>query len=55
MATHIQDTLDLIDDKIAGYAESVFATFGDEVATMLQAMGLVGICFIGSAWTDDFL
>ena len=48
MATHIQDTLDLIDDKIAGYAEGVFATFGAEVATMLQAMGVVGICFIGA-------
>ena len=35
MASYIQDTLDLIDEKIGDYAEGVFATFGAEVSTML--------------------
>lgn len=46
MATFVADTLDKIDTAIDGYAEGVFASFAGPVATMMQAMGLVGIAFI---------
>lgn len=46
MATHIADTMKLIDDAVNGYSENVFKTFGEPVAQMLEAMGLVGIAFI---------
>ena len=48
MATHISDTLTLIDNAIASYAQSVFTNFGGPVTTMLQAGGLVGLVFIAA-------
>lgn len=48
MATHISDTLTLIDTAIANYAESVFTNFGGPVTTMIQAAGLIGLAFVAA-------
>jgi|GEM_PF-334553 len=48
MATHISDTLTLIDTAIASYAQSVFTAFGGPVSTMIQAGGLVGLMLIAA-------
>lgn len=46
MATHITETLDLIDNAIGNYAETVFTGFAGPVTTMIQAAGLVGLALI---------
>lgn len=48
MATHIADTMKLIDDAVEGYSKSVFETFGEPVAKMVDAMGIVGVAFIAA-------
>lgn len=48
MATHIADTMKLIDDAVEGYSKSVFETFGEPVARMVEAMGIVGVAFIAA-------
>jgi len=48
MATHIADTLTLIDNAIATYAQSVFTGFAGPVTTMIQAGGLVGLALIAA-------
>lgn len=48
MATHISDTLTLIDNAIASYAQTVFTNFGGPVTTMIQAGGLVGLALIAA-------
>ncbi|KPB00615.1 type IV secretion system protein [Ahrensia marina] len=48
MATHINDTLTLIDTAIASYAQSVFTDFAGPVTTMIQAGGLVGLVLIAA-------
>lgn len=48
MATHINDTLTLIDNAIASYAQSVFTGFAGPVTTMIQAGGLVGLALIAA-------
>ena len=46
MATFVENTLNTLDGAITGYAESSFATFAGPIATMCQAMGVVGLAFI---------
>ena len=46
MATFVQDTLDKLDMAITGYASSSFTQFAGPVATVCQAMGVVGLAFI---------
>ena len=48
MATHISDTLTLIDNAIASYSQSVFTGFAGPVTTMIQAGGLVGLVLIAA-------
>ena len=48
MATHINDTLTLIDTAIANYAETVFTGFGGPVTTMIQAGGVLGLSLIAA-------
>lgn len=48
MATHINDTLTLIDTAIASYAQSVFTGFAGPVTTMIQAGGLAGLALIAA-------
>lgn len=48
MATHISDTLTLIDNAIASYAQSVFTGFAGPVTTMIQAGGLVGLALVAA-------
>jgi len=48
MASHITDTLDLIDAAISGYAESVFTGFAGPVTTMIQAGGVLGLALIAA-------
>ena len=48
MASHINDTLTLIDNAIASYAQSVFTGFAGPVTTMIQAGGLVGLALIAA-------
>ena len=48
MATHINDTLTLIDNAIASYAQTVFTNFGGPVITMIQAGGLVGLALVAA-------
>ncbi len=46
MATYVENTLSLVDTSIRNYAESSFVAFAGPIATVLQAMGLVGLAFI---------
>lgn len=46
VATFIQTTLDDLDLAITGYASSSFAQFAAPIATVCQAMGIVGLAFI---------
>lgn len=48
MATHINDTLTLIDNAITGYAQTVFTGFAGPVTGMIQAGGLVGLALIAA-------
>ena len=48
MATHINDTLTLIDNAIASYAQTVFSNFGGPVTTMIQAGGAVGLALVAA-------
>ena len=63
MATFVENTLNTLDMAIAGYAENSFAAFAGPIATVCQAMGLVGLAFIAmnalTQWvpirTSDYL
>lgn len=46
MASHITDTLDLIDDAISSYAETVFSGFAGPVTSVIQTAGLVGLALV---------
>lgn len=46
MATHITDTLDLIDNAIGSYAQTVFTGFAGPVTSVIQAGGLVGLALV---------
>ena len=46
MATYVENTLNMVDTAIGSYAESSFAAFAGPIATVCQAMGLVGLAFI---------
>ena len=46
MATYVENTLTTLDGAIASYAQSSFAAFAGPIATVCQAMGLVGLAFI---------
>ena len=46
MATHINNTLTLIDTAIASYSQNVFTGFAGPVTTMIQAGGVVGLALI---------
>ncbi|MFK7846055.1 MAG: type IV secretion system protein [Rhodothermales bacterium] len=48
MADHISSTLDLIDNAIGNYAETVFTGFAGPVTTMIQAGGLVGLVLVAA-------
>lgn len=48
MASYIEDTLNLIDTAISGYAQSVFSGFAGPVTTMIQAGGLVGLALVAA-------
>lgn len=48
MATHINDTLTLIDNAIASYAQTVFTNFGGPITTVIQAGGLVGLALVAA-------
>lgn len=48
MATHISDTLTLIDNAISSYAQTVFTGFAGPVTTMIQAGGLVGLALVAA-------
>lgn len=48
MASHIANTLDLIDDAIDGYAQSVFVDFAGPVTGMIQAGGILGLALIAT-------
>ena len=46
MATYVENTLTTLDGAIMGYAASSFGTFAGPIATVCQAMGIVGLNFI---------
>lgn len=46
MATYVQNTLNALDGAIMGYAQSSFGTFAGPIASVCQAMGVVGLAFI---------
>ncbi len=46
MATYVENTLTRLDGAIGSYAESSFAAFAGPIATVCQAMGVVGLAFI---------
>ncbi|WP_299821188.1 type IV secretion system protein [uncultured Jannaschia sp.] len=46
MATYVENTLNMVDTAIGNYAESSFAAFAGPIATVCQAMGVVGLAFI---------
>ena len=48
MATHINDTLSLIDTAISSYAQTVFSGFAGPVTTMIQAGGILGLALIAA-------
>ena len=48
MATHINDTLTLIDNAIASYAQTVFTNLGGPITTVIQAGGLVGLALVAA-------
>lgn len=48
MATYITETLDLIDNAIGSYAQTVFTGFAGPVTTMIQAGGLVGLALVAA-------
>jgi len=48
MATHITDTLNLIDNAIGNYAQTVFTGFAGPVTSMIQAGGLVGLVLVAA-------
>ncbi|PZX14178.1 type IV secretion system protein VirB6 [Palleronia aestuarii] len=46
MASYVENTLNQVDNAIGNYAESSFTAFAGPIATICQAMGLVGLAFI---------
>ncbi|WP_299821959.1 type IV secretion system protein [uncultured Jannaschia sp.] len=54
MATYVETTLLMVDNAIGDYARNSFAAFAGPIATVCQAMGLVGLAFIAlnalTAW-----
>lgn len=48
MASHINDTLTLIDNAIGSYAQTVFTGFAGPVTTMIQVGGLVGLVLVAA-------
>ncbi|MCP4182068.1 MAG: type IV secretion system protein, partial [Hyphomicrobiales bacterium] len=48
MASHINDTLTLIDSAIGSYAQTVFTGFAGPVTTMIQVGGLVGLALVAA-------
>lgn len=46
MASHINDTLTLIDNAISSYAQTVFSGFAGPVTSVIQAGGLVGLALV---------
>ena len=46
MATYVENTLNMVDTAIGDYAENSFTAFSGPIATVCQAMGLVGLAFI---------
>ncbi|MCP4182474.1 MAG: type IV secretion system protein, partial [Hyphomicrobiales bacterium] len=48
MASHINDTLTLIDNAIGSYAQTVFTGFAGPVTTMIQVGGLVGLALVAA-------
>lgn len=48
MATHINDTLTLIDNAITSYAQTVFTNFAGPITSMIQVAGLVGLALVAA-------
>lgn len=48
MASHINDTLTLIDNAISSYAQTVFTGFAGPVTAVIQAGGLVGLALVAA-------
>ena len=46
MATFVENTLTTLDSAITGYAQSSFGALAGPIATICQAMGIVGLAFI---------
>ena len=46
MASYVENTLNMVDTAIGDYAETSFTALGGPIATICQAMGLVGLAFI---------
>ena len=48
MASHIADTLGLIDAAVASYAQTVFTNFSGPINTVLAAAGIFGLAWIAA-------